>query len=117
MALTEGRHTGEFILSIGNGNISFDNATLSSGENLAAGSVLALVAEEYVQIVPGSSSSEQDAAGILLAAVDASSAAKACVVVVRQAEVNGAALVWPTITAPQKAAAIVQLAALGVIVR
>jgi hypothetical protein len=48
MALTEGRHTGEFIMTLGNGNISFDNATLASGENLAAGTVLAMVDDEFI---------------------------------------------------------------------
>lgn len=118
MALTEGRHSGEFILSMANGNQSVDNGTLASGENLGAGTVLALVAGEWMQLIPGSSSTEQDAAGILLSAVDASLAAKPCVVVVRAAEVNGKALVWPDgISDPAKDAAIEQLRVLGIVVR
>lgn len=116
--LTEGRHAGEFILSIGNGNISVDNGTLAAGENLAAGTVVGLVAGEYMQIIPGSSSSEQDAAGILLNPVDATAAAQPCAVVVRAAEVISDALVWPAgISDQQKTDALAQLKALGVVAR
>jgi len=115
--LTEGRHAGEFILSVGNGNVSFDNGTLAAG-NLAAGTVLGLVDDEYVAFDPDSSGTDQDAVAILLDNVDASAAEKPCVVVVRAAEVIGDALTWPEgISAPAKAAAIEQLRVLGVIVR
>lgn len=42
--LTETTHAGGFILSLANGNRAFDNATLASGNNLAAGAVLGLIA-------------------------------------------------------------------------
>lgn len=55
---------------------------------------------------------------ILFAAVDASSADAACVVHSRACEVNANELTWPaSITTDQKNAAIVQLAAVGIIVR
>lgn len=116
--LTEGRHAGEFIISVANGNLSFDNGVLASGEDLVAGTVLALLAGEYVQLAPGSSGADANAVAILLGNVDATSAAQPCAVVARQSEVIGAALTWPVgITTPQKDAAIADLAALGIIVR
>ena len=119
MSLEEGRHSGEFILSMANGNLSVDNGTLIVGENLVAGTVLAQIEpDNWLQVIPASSSTENVAAGILLGAVDATSAAKACAVIVRDAEVIGAAFVWPDgIIDPQKATAIAQLEALHIKVR
>lgn len=118
MSLTEGRHSGEFILSVANGNLSFDNGTLASGEDLEAGTVLATVDDEFVQIIPGDSGPAADATAILLSKTDASAAAQACAVIARDAEVIADALVWPDgISAQDKADAIAQLAALHIIVR
>lgn len=115
--LTEGRHSGEFLLSTGNGNISFDNATLAEG-NLAAGTVLGIVDGDYVALDPGSSGDDAEAVAILLSKTDATDDPKPCAVVARQAEVIGAALVWPEgISDPDKATAIAELAAKGIIVR
>lgn len=117
-ALTEGRHSGEFILSVGNGNISFDNGVLASGENLAAGAVLAKVDDQFVAIVPGDSGPAADAVAILLTKTNASAATTPCAVVARTAELIGAALVWPDgITDNQKTDAIAQLKALDIVVR
>lgn len=69
-------------------------------------------------LAPAAQDGSQRAAGVLLADTDATSADKACVVVARQAEVNGLDLTWPgSITQAQKDAAIAQLAAAGIIVR
>lgn len=58
------------------------------------------------------------ATAILYDNVDASASDKPAVITARKAEVSGAALVWPAgVTADQKAAAVAQLAALGIIVR
>ena len=60
----------------------------------------------------------QLAVGVLWASTDASAADVACAIIARDAEVNGNELVWPAgISAPNKATAIAQLAALGIIVR
>lgn len=57
-------------------------------------------------------------AGILWAPTDATSADKACMIIARSAEVNGAELVWPAgISATNKSVAIQRLAALGIIIR
>lgn len=58
------------------------------------------------------------AAGILFDNVNATAGDQEAVVDVRDCEVNGTEITWPTgIDANQKAAAIAQLAALGIIVR
>jgi len=61
----------------------------------------------------------QDAYGILTAACDASGGAKSAVAIVRDAKIASANVVWP-VTSPavsedQKAAALAQLAAKGII--
>lgn len=118
MSLTEKPHAGGFILSVADGNLSLDNAVLTSGENLQAGAVLAKVDDEYIALAPGVSDASGVAVAVLFDAVDASAGAKACVVVARVAEVNGDELVWPDGTSdPQKATAIADLALQHIIVR
>ncbi len=122
VTLTERLHRGAFILSIDDdGNLSRDNATLVSGAGaLNAGTVLGKITAsgKYTLLAPGASDGSQTAAAILYDYTDATSADKKCVVVNTHAEVNGLTLTWPSgITAPQKATAIAQLAAIGVKVR
>lgn len=70
------------------------------------------------QLAPAAQNGSQYAAGLMLDAVDATSADKACAIIARDAEVIDAEVVWPGgITAPQKTAAVAQLAALGIIIR
>lgn len=60
----------------------------------------------------------ETAVAILIYATDAASADQTCVVLVRDAEVNGAELTWPSdIETAEQTVAIAQLAALGLIVR
>jgi len=117
--LTEGQHAGEFIVSEANGLRSREIKTLISGQDLAAGAVVGEITAsgKLTEVAPAANDGSETAAGILVYACDASSADEACVSIVRDAEVNGAELVWPTVTAEQKTAAIAELAALGIIVR
>jgi len=72
----------------------------------------------YEILDPAEDDGTQIAAGILYAAVDATSADKACTVIKRDAEVNQYELVWPAnISAGNKATAIAQLKARGIILR
>ncbi|WP_135469823.1 head decoration protein [Crenalkalicoccus roseus] len=115
--LTEPRHAGEFIVSEANGSRSRDAIVTATG-TLEAGTVLGRITSsgKYVILAPGASDGSQTAAGILYEAVSGTD--QKAVAVVRDAEVSGPGLVWPgSITGPQKATAIAQLAALGVIVR
>jgi hypothetical protein len=74
--------------------------------------------QKYKQLAPAGTDGSQYAAAVLFADCDASAADKQCLVIARQAEVNGNELTWPGgITATQKDLAIAQLAQLGVMVR
>lgn len=85
---TEGRHAGEFILSLANGDRSLDNVTIASGQGvLAAGTVLTLDGTEYK-----AANAAQFASAILFDTVDATSASVKAVVVARDAEVKGVVL-------------------------
>lgn len=113
-------HAAEFLLSEANGDRSRENATVLSGQNLRAAAVVGrITASGFVrELQPAGADGSQNAAGIMYAAVNAAGANARGVIVARDAEVNAALIQWPTgITAPQRTAAIAQLAALGIIVR
>lgn len=71
--LSEGQHTGEFILSEANGTLSRDTVTVTVGANttLQAGAVLGQIAAtgKYVPYDDGYSDGREDAAGLLYATV------------------------------------------------
>lgn len=118
--LTENPHAGAFILSLANGNRSFENVVIASGENLQAGTVLGKVTAsgKYEQLNTAAEDGTEDAAAILFAATDATDGDAEAAAIARDAEVNGHELVWPSgISGGAKTAAIAQLVALGIIVR
>ncbi len=119
--ITETARTGEFILSEANGARSRENITLASGAGqLQPGTVLGIVAAsgEYVPIDPAATDGRETAAGILYDHADATSAAVAAAAMVRDAEIKADLLIWPDgITDAQKAAALSQLAATGIVAR
>ncbi|WP_020408929.1 head decoration protein [Hahella ganghwensis] len=118
--LTEGRHAGEYIVSEANGCRSRERVTID-GEDLGACTVIAKVAStgNYKQLDPSSTTADVDvAAGVLFDAVIATGTTADAVAHVRDCEVNGYDLEWPDgITDNEKATAITELAALGIIVR
>lgn len=117
---TEPRHPGEYILSEASGTRSKEQATLVSGNNLVAGAVLGVITAsgKYTELDPDASDGSEVAAGVLYAAVDASAADADCVVHVRDCEVIGGVLTWPTgITTPEQTQAESELAAAGIIIR
>lgn len=97
------------------------NFTLSNAGTMTSGDYFVLIVAKgsgkYTAIAPTATNGSQVAAGILYDAVDATSADKICVVSVRDCEVNGNELTWPTIGTAVKASAINALAARGIIVR
>lgn len=118
--LTEGRCTGEHIISEAGGTRSRDVVTLITGQNLAPGAVLGKITAsgKHTILDPAASDGSQTAAAVLFAAVNATAADKAAVVTARDSEVAGNALTWPAgITGPQKIAAIASLQALGIVIR
>lgn len=117
-SFTEGRHTGEHILSEANGARSREQGVLAAG-NLPAGTVLALNGSgDYVQLAPAASDGTEDAKAVLYAAVDASDAPQPCVVHARACEVHADALTLPDgITEGQTTAAMNDLIGQGIIPR
>lgn len=119
--LTEGNHRAEFLVSEANGTRSREIVTVLSATALEPGTVLALQDDSYyVPLDEDATSSDISVAvAVLYDAVDAdSSDGLPAVAIVRDAEVNGAELIWPTgISAGDKTTAIAQLAAAGIIVR
>jgi hypothetical protein len=99
---------------------SRDEVTVASGQNLATGTVVGVITAsgKVTQLAPAASDGSQNAAGVLLNAIDASAADKPGVIVARHAICSDKGLIWPgSITGPQKAAAINQLKASGILVR
>lgn len=120
MALTEGRHAGEFILSEANGNRSRDNVIIVSGENLVAGTVLGKITAsgKYAAYDNEAGTGIQTAAGILMEATDASGGDVVAAAIVRDAEVIADALTYAVgNSGGDETAAIADLKSLGIIVR
>lgn len=106
----------------GKNRFSRDEDILASGSGVViVGTVLGEVTAtpgKFKPLAPAASDGTQKAAAIILHNADATSADATIVNLKRRAQVVGPALVWPgAITAEQKAAAIQQLAALGIILR
>ena len=97
------------------------NLTVADGANdWDVGDVIhvTVTGGDYEALDPAATTGEQTACAILYDGVDASSADAACVVVTRDAVVNGGELAWPSgITDANKALATSRLAALGILIR
>jgi len=99
---------------------SRDEVTVAGGQNLATGTVVGIITTsgKVTQLAPAANDGSENAAGVLLNAVDATAGDQPGVIVARHAICQDNGLVWPgSITGPQKAAAISQLKALGILVR
>ena len=100
---------------------SRDRVTVASGQTLTLGTVLGLVTAtgKVKQIDPSATDGSQYAAGVLMQDVDAHLADRPDgLMVARHAIVADHALQWPTgITLAEQQAAVLQLKALGVLVR
>lgn len=116
---TEGTHAGEFIVSEANGSRSRETATVTSGENLVAGAVVATVGGKLVEFDDNGAGGAEIATGVLFDAVDASLAdVVGAVVIVRDAEVNLSELQWGAGQLQADIdAGVAELATLGIIAR
>lgn len=114
---TEGYHAGHFIASEANGHRSRGTISIKSGETLAAGAVISKnVATGRWQAYQNDQTS-LGATAILFDNVDASAGTVQAVAILRDAEVNYNDLQWEaTEDTGDKDAAIVDLAAVGIIV-
>jgi len=116
-------HAGGFILSEASGSRSRENVNLAGSVELKAGQVIALLASgsdagDYAAFNAGGSDGSENAKGISINDVDSSTSEQKIAIIARDAEVNGKELIWPDgITDNEKAAGIVELTALGIIVR
>lgn len=110
-------------ITVGGGAAANDHAvvTIADGDpDFAAGDTFAfeITAGEFAALDLAGDDGTQIAAGVLHAGADATDAAVAVVVVVRDAELKADGLTWPdAITDAQKAAATAQLAARGIVLR
>lgn len=121
--VTEGRHTGHFLLSEANGTRSRDVVTLAAGSgDLAAGAVLGKItaSSKFAPHAPSASDGSETAVAILLGNVSVPAAADVdAVVVARDAEVKAASLGFAaaTDTDAEKTVVLAALAANGIIGR
>ncbi|MDH0899030.1 head decoration protein [Comamonas aquatica] len=120
-ALAEPLNLGDLLKYEAPNLYSRDRVTVASGQNLPLGTVVGIVTAtaKFKQLDPSAEDGTQVAAGVLLQACDASLLERDDgLVVARHAIVADHALQWPeAITAAEKALAIAQLKALGVLVR
>lgn len=112
----EGVHNAEFLLSEGNGQISREVVTISSGAGVVLPGTLLTAAN--APVTRGSGGTIGTAVKVVKDYVDATDADAKAVVFARHAEVAGDQLAWPTgTTSGEKTAAAASLAAAGIIVR
>lgn len=95
-----------------------EKATLLAGTSYAFGQVLAKVSGKYQVLDPAGTGAAKKAAAVLGEAVDATDGDKPGVVIARGAVVELTELAWPqSITDVQKATALDELNALGIVPR
>jgi hypothetical protein len=114
MALIEGKHTAEFLLSEGNGSISREVGVLAATTTgLEAGTVLGKVTAtgHLVPYLNSASDGSQTAVSILYANAPIATGTQEATVIARTAEVTGAELTGID------AAAVIELEARGIVVR
>ncbi len=115
--LTEGSHTGEFLVTTANGTRSFTQGTLAAGNNMIAGGVVGKITAngKFKIHDPSATDGSEAAAGILFAATNSNSGDAPCVVVDTDAEVNGAEISWIAgISTADKTAGIASLLSAGI---
>ncbi len=118
--MNEGNYLGDWLKFEAGNLYSRDEVTVIAGQNLATGTVVGIITAsgKITKLAPAAVDGSENAAGVLAFPVDASAADLPGVVIARHAIVSDKKIVWPAgITAPQKATAISQLKALGILVR
>ena len=120
--LTEGKHTGGFLVWEVLRDYTRETVTIASGAGkLEAGTVLGRITTggKYTSFAPSASNGSQNASGILWDSVDASAADASAVILLRgPAIVNRQDLIWPDgATEAQITTATTALASIGIILR
>ena len=119
--ITEGLNLGDLLKYEAPNLYSRDQVTIAAGQNLVLGTVVGIetATAKVKQIDPAATDGTEVAVGVLATSVDASLIDREDgILVTRHAVVADHALTWPAGIAPlDKAAAIAQLKAAGVLVR
>ena len=119
--ITEGLNLGDLLKYEAPNLYSRDQVTVAAGQNLVLGTVVGIDATtaKVKQIDPAATDGTEVAVGVLATSVDASLIDREDgILIARHAVVADHALTWPVgITPLDKAAAIAQLKAAGVLVR
>ena len=119
--ITEGMNLGDLLKYEAPNLYSRDQVTVLAGQNLALGAVVGIVSAtgKVKALDPAATDGSQTTAGILLEPVDATAGDRDDgILLARHAIVADSALVWPAgITNAEKAAAIAELKAIGILVR
>ncbi|MDG7056611.1 MAG: head decoration protein [Wolbachia endosymbiont of Penenirmus auritus] len=116
--ISEGNNLGDLLKYEASSLYSRDQITVAKGQNLKLGTVVGRDKDNAIKIInPTATDGTQTAIGVIINDVDAKENTKS-VIVTRIAMLADHAVVWPTnITEEQKATAIKQLEARGVIIR
>ena len=119
--LIETTHAGGFILSEANGSRSRDIGTQAAEQTFLPGQVLGQLAADdtFVVLDPAGADGSEAAAAIAYGASSTGTGETVEITLMkRDMEAIGGELVWPEgISDPEKATAIAELAALGILVR
>ncbi len=119
--LTESQNLGDLLKYEAPNLYSRESVTVAAGQNLLLGSVLgqAAVDGKFHALNPTATDGTEVAAGVLANDTDATLIDRDdALLIARHAIVARGALIWPEgITATQKAVAVAQLKALGILVR
>jgi hypothetical protein len=120
-AITESQNLGDLLKYEAPNLYSRDRVTVAAGQTLLLGAVVGIEAAttKVVQLDPAATDGSEIAVGVLAADVDAAASDRTDgILISRHAIVADHALIWPVgITPIQKAAAKLQLKALGILVR
>ena len=120
-AITASQNLGDLLKYEAPNLYSRDRVTVAAGQTLLLGAVVGIEAAttKVVQLDPAATDGSEIAVGVLAADVDAAASDRTDgILISRHAIVADHALIWPVgITPIQKAAAKLQLKALGILVR
>ncbi|WP_353289420.1 head decoration protein [Wolbachia endosymbiont (group A) of Paraperithous gnathaulax] len=116
--ITEQNNLGDLLKYEASSLYSRDQITVAKGQNLKLGTVVSRDKDNMIRIInPTATDGTQTAIGVIASDVNAKENSKG-VIIARGAMLADHAIVWPTgITEEQKAAAINQLEARGIIIR
>lgn len=120
-AITQSKNLGDLLKYEAPNLYSREAVTVASGQNLQLGTVLGMKTADgkLYALAPNVTDGTETAVGVLATDTDATLIDRDdAIVIARHAIVARGALVWPTgLTVAQKATAVAQLTALGVLVR